>query len=104
MQRAILALAPLPEERFRLNVRSHELEDDQDRLVERCPCPACSRHTRAYLHYLARAEELTAVRLLTVHNLTYLERLVSGAREAIEAGRFGAYRTASLAGAAPWDA
>ena len=99
-----VALAPLPEERFRLNVRSRELEDDQGRLVEGCPCPACSRHTRAYLHYLARAEELTAVRLLTVHNLTYLERLVSGAREAIEAGRFGAYREASLAGAAPWDA
>ena len=99
-----VALAPLPEERFRLNVRSRELEDDQNRLVEGCPCPACSRHTRAYLHYLARAEELTAVRLLTVHNLTYLERLVSGAREAIEAGRFGAYREASLAGAAPWDA
>jgi queuine tRNA-ribosyltransferase len=99
-----VALAPLPEERFRLNVRSRELENDQGRLVEGCPCPACSRHTRAYLHYLARAEELTAVRLLTVHNLTYLERLVSGAREAIGAGRFGAYRDASLAGAAPWDA
>jgi queuine tRNA-ribosyltransferase len=99
-----VALAPLAEERFRLNVRSRELEDDQGRLVDGCPCPACSRHTRAYLHYLARAEELTAVRLLTVHNLTYLERLVSGAREAIEAGRFGAYREASLAGAAPWDA
>jgi queuine tRNA-ribosyltransferase len=99
-----VALAPLPSERFRLNVRGRELEDDEGQLVEGCPCPACARHTRAYLHYLARAEELTAVRLLTLHNLTYLERLVSGAREAIADGRFDAYREASLAGAAPWDA
>jgi queuine tRNA-ribosyltransferase len=98
------ALAPLPAARFRLNVRSRDLERDEGPLVEGCPCPACTRHTRAYLHYLSRAEELTAVRLLTVHNLTYLERLVRGAREAIGRGRFGRYRTAAAAGAAPWDA
>ena len=40
---------------------------------------------RAYLHYLSRAEELTAARLLTLHNLAFLERLVAGAREAIRA-------------------
>ena len=98
------ALAPLPDERFRLNVRSRDLARDETPLVSGCPCPACSRHSRAYLHYLSRAEELTAVRLLTVHNLTYLERLVRGARDAIAGGRFAAFRTASAAGAAPWEA
>ena len=98
------ALAPLPDDRFRLNVRSRALESDEGPLVDGCPCPACARHTRAYLHYLSRAEELTAVRLLTVHNLTYLERLVGAARDAISAGRFAAYRSASLSGAAPWEA
>ncbi len=98
------ALAPLPDQRYRFDVRSRSLERDEAPLVDGCPCPACARHTRAYLHYLVRAEELTAVRLLTMHNLTYLERLVSGARDAIAGGRFGAYRVASMAGAAPWDA
>ncbi len=98
------ALAPVPGERFRLDVRSRALERDEGPLVAGCPCPACTRHSRAYLHYLARAEELTAVRLLTLHNLTYLERLVRGAREAIEAGRYADYRAASLAGSAPWQA
>ena len=98
-----VALAPRPEDRFRMNVRSKALEADEGPLVEGCPCPACTRHTRAYVHYLARAEELTAVRLLTVHNLTYLERLVSGAREAISDGRYEEYRKAGLGGAAPWD-
>ena len=49
-------------------------------LVDGCPCPTCAVHSRAYLHYLARAEAPTAARLLTLHNLTFLERLVAGAR------------------------
>jgi queuine tRNA-ribosyltransferase len=98
------ALAPLPDQRFRLDVRSRALESDEGPLVEGCECPACRRHSRAYLHYLSRAEELTAVRLLTMHNLTYLERLVAGAREAIAGGRFCAYRKAGLSGKAPWEA
>jgi queuine tRNA-ribosyltransferase len=98
-----VALAPLPDERFRMNVRSPKLQADEGPLVEGCPCPACRRHTRAYLHYLARAEELTAVRLLTLHNLTYLEQLVRGAREAISRGSYADYRAAGLGGAAPWD-
>ena len=98
-----MALAPLPDRRFRLNVRGSDLAADDGPLVAGCPCPACRRHSRAYLHYLSRAEELTAVRLISLHNLTYLERLVRGAREAIAAERFDAYRDASYAGAAPWD-
>lgn len=99
-----VALAPLPGARFRLNLKDRAFEADQGPIVEGCPCPACQRHTRAYLHYLARSGELTALRLLTIHNLVYLERLMAGARAAISAQRFAAYRDASLAGAAPWDA
>ena len=98
------ALAPLPGDRFRLDVRSRALERERGPLVAGCPCPACTRHSRAYLHYLARAEELTAARLLTLHNLTYLEQLVRGARAAIAASGYAAYREASLGGAAPWEA
>jgi queuine tRNA-ribosyltransferase len=99
-----MALAPEPGERFRLNVRNAEMADDEAPLVEGCPCLACREHTRAYLHYLSRAEELTGVRLLTLHNLTFVERLVEGARDAIGAGRFETYRDAVLGGAAPWAA
>ncbi len=60
-------------------------------------------HTRAYVHYLSRAQELTGVRLLAIHNLAYLERLMCGAREAITAGRFDDYRRGTLGGEAPWE-
>jgi queuine tRNA-ribosyltransferase len=99
-----MALGPLPEARFRFDVRRATLATDQGPLVEGCPCAACADHTRAYVHYLSRAEELTAVRLLAIHNLTYLERLVALAREAIAARRFSDYGAAILRGVAPWAA
>ena len=74
------------------------------RVVEGCPCEACRRHSRAYLHYLARAKELTGSRLLTLHNLTYMRALTEGAREAIAAGRYEDYAKTVLGGAAPWAA
>jgi queuine tRNA-ribosyltransferase len=99
-----MALAPLPESRFRFDVRRTSLADDERPLVEGCPCRTCAAHSRAYVHFLSRAEELTGVRLLVLHNLTYLERLVRGAREAIKSGRFDDYRRAVLSGAPPWGA
>jgi len=99
-----MALAPLPEARYRFDVRRARYAEDDAPLVEGCPCPTCGVHTRAYVHYLSRAEEMTGVRLLAAHNLSYLERLVRGAREAIQAGAFAAYREQILGGAPPWGA
>ena len=93
-----------PADRHRFDIRKAEFARDESPLVEGCPCSTCAAHTRAYVHYLSRAEELTGVRLLVVHNLAYLERLVAGSREAIRDGRFGRYREAILAGAPPWAA
>ncbi len=99
-----VALAPSPETRWRLDMRKGGWAGNREPLVAGCPCPACRRHDRDYVSYLSRAEELTAVRLLVVHNLTYMHELTTHARKAIAAGRFDAYRAAVLAGAVPWDA
>jgi queuine tRNA-ribosyltransferase len=99
-----MALAPRPKTRFRLDVRRAEFSEDEGPLVDGCPCPACGAHSRAYVHYLSRSEELTGVRLLVLHNLAYVGRLVHGARESIRAGTMAAYGHAVLAGATPWEA
>jgi len=99
-----VALAPSPETRWRLDMRKGRWVGDREPLVEGCPCPACQRHDRDYVSYLSRAEELTAVRLLVLHNLTYMHQLTIRARTAIEAGSFDAYRAAVLAGKPPWVA
>jgi len=99
-----VALAPEPGSRFRLDLAKGRFADEGGPIAEGCPCEACRRHSRAYLHYLARAKELTGARLLTLHNLTYMFELTAGAREAIERGRLSRYREAVLAGAVPWAA
>jgi queuine tRNA-ribosyltransferase len=98
------ALVPDPESRFRIDLRKAGWEGNREPLVEGCPCPACRSHDRDYLSYLSRAEELTAVRLLCLHNLTYMRELTAAARRAILAGEFEQYSAAVLSGAAPWSA
>jgi queuine tRNA-ribosyltransferase len=99
-----VALAPDPDGRFRIDLAKGRFAEDDAPVVEGCPCEACGAYSRAYLHYLSRSSELTGARLLTVHNLTYMQRLIEGSRAAIEGERFDAYRQAVLAGAAPWSA
>ncbi len=97
------ALAPEPRGRFRLDLRKAGWEGDRRPLVDGCPCPACVRHDRDYLSYLSRGEELTAVRLLCLHNLSYMRALVDGARAAIVAGDYAGYCGRILAGASPYE-
>jgi queuine tRNA-ribosyltransferase len=99
-----VALAPDPEARFRIDLAKGRHADEDGPIVEGCPCEACARHGRAYLHYLVRAKELTGARLLTLHNLTYMKRLVDFASDAIEAGAYAAYADAVLTGETPWSA
>jgi queuine tRNA-ribosyltransferase len=99
-----VALVPDPGNRFRLDLRKSGHEGSRDPIVEGCPCPACRNHDRDYVSYLSRAEELTAVRLICLHNLTYLQELMTGARAAIEAENFASYSTSVLEGTAPWAA
>ena len=97
-----VALAPEPEGRFRIDLAKGRYAADDAPIVEGCPCEACRRHTRAYLHYLARQKDLTGTRLLTLHNLTYLQELVAGARRAIGRSSFRDYASAVLKGSTPW--
>ncbi len=98
------ALVPNPENRFRLDLRKAGWEGDRNPIADGCPCVACAHHDRDYLSYLSRAEELTAVRLLCLHNLTYLNELVTHARTAIEAEALDSYAASILNGTAPWAA
>ena len=97
------ALAPDPGNRFRIDLTKATFAEDDAPLVDGCPCEACTRHSRAYLHYLARNKDLTGTRLLTLHNLGYMEALMREVRRAIASGRYGVLREEFMAGQAPWD-
>jgi queuine tRNA-ribosyltransferase len=99
-----MALAPEPDHRFRIDLTKGSYATDTSPLVDGCSCEACTNHSRAYIHYLARAKELTGARLLTLHNLTYVQALMEEARRAIASGRYGVLRDTVMAGEAPWMA
>ena len=94
------ALVHDPANRWRLDLGKAVHRTSAEPIQEGCDCPACREHTRAYLHYLIRAGELTAKRLITLHNLTFMERLMRELREAVAAGRFAEEAERVLGGAA----
>jgi queuine tRNA-ribosyltransferase len=76
----------------RLNLRNARYSRDQGPLDDGCPCPACTRFTRAYVRHLVNQSEVLGLRLLSLHNLRFLVDLVGGARAAIERGAFAGYK------------
>ncbi len=73
-----------------LNLRNARHAEDPAPLDPQCTCPACTNHSRAYLHHLFRAEEMLGPMLLTWHNIQYYQDLMRDLREAILAGSFEA--------------
>ena len=97
-----VALVPDPDARWRVDLVKGRWRDAHDPILDGCPCPACSAgFSRGYLHYLLRAGELTALRLVTLHNLSFIARLMADLRAAIDGGRLGEVAAALRGGAAP---
>jgi queuine tRNA-ribosyltransferase len=80
--------------RGELNLRNARHRDDPRPIDERCACPACRHHGRAYLHHLVRSEEILGAMLLTWHNLHYYQDVMRGLRGAIEAGALASWSDA----------
>jgi queuine tRNA-ribosyltransferase len=96
------AIVPEPASRWRVDLTGARHRRSREPIMDGCPCPACSAgHSRGYLRYLLKNRELTGVRLLTLHNLAYLARLMAGLREALAQGTLASYAAALRAGAAP---
>ncbi|HLI61199.1 MAG TPA: tRNA guanosine(34) transglycosylase Tgt, partial [Solirubrobacteraceae bacterium] len=97
-----VAIVPDPERRWRMDLFKARFRDSREPILDGCPCPACAQgFTRGYLHYLLRAHELTGLRLITQHNLSFIARLMADLRAAIDAGTLAETTAAILGGAAP---
>lgn len=73
-----------------LNLKNARHAEDASPLDPACRCPACRQFSRAYLHHAVKANEIIAAMLLTWHNLTFYQDMMSALREAIAAGTAGA--------------
>lgn len=71
-----------------IKIRNARYKDDTRPLDPSCSCHTCRNFSRAYLHHLHRANEITGARLNTLHNLHYYLTLMQEMREALEQNRF----------------
>jgi queuine tRNA-ribosyltransferase len=74
-----------------LNLRNARFVEDAAPLEADCPCPACTRFSRAYLHHVVKANEIIASMLITWHNLVHYQRLMADLRRAIADGNLAEY-------------
>ncbi|HUA50447.1 MAG TPA: tRNA guanosine(34) transglycosylase Tgt [Solirubrobacteraceae bacterium] len=97
-----VALVPDPGAGWRVDLAKGRWRSVADPIMDGCPCPACvGGFSRAYLHYLLRAGELTALRLVTLHNLSFIARLMEDLRAAVDTGRLAEVAAGLRGGAAP---
>ena len=80
----------------RVNIRDAKYKEDFTPLDNECDCYTCKNYTKAYLRHLYVADESFGKRLLSIHNVRFLIRLVEGAREAIKEDRFLEYKEEML--------
>jgi queuine tRNA-ribosyltransferase len=69
-----------------LNLKNARHAEDSSPLDPACLCPACRSYSRAYLHHVVKAGEIIAAMLLTWHNLTFYQDLMTAMRKAIADG------------------
>ncbi len=80
----------------KLNLFNQKFETDDKPIEDGCGCPACTRHSRAYIRHLLKAKEMLGMRLCVLHNLYFYNHLMEDIRSAIDEGRYKALKNERL--------
>ena len=76
----------------RINIRDAKYKEDFTPLDSECDCYTCRNYTKAYLRHLYVADETFGKRLLSIHNIRFLIKMMEDARKAIQEDRFGDFK------------
>lgn len=82
----------------KMNLFNQKYEKDSRPIEEGCQCPACRHYSRAYIRHLLKAKEMLGMRLCVLHNLYFYNTMMEEIREALDLGRFHAYKEEKLYG------
>jgi queuine tRNA-ribosyltransferase len=80
-----------------LNIRNAAHASDTGPIDPECGCYTCRNYSRAYLRHLDKCNEILGSRLNTLHNLYFYLDLMRQMRQALDEGRFDAFRRETLA-------
>jgi len=81
----------------RISIRKAIYKNDFTPLDPECDCYTCRNCTKAYLNHLQRTNEGFGTRLMSIHNLRFLVKLMEDARKAIKEDRFNDFKEETLA-------
>ncbi|MCQ2776374.1 MAG: tRNA guanosine(34) transglycosylase Tgt [Bacilli bacterium] len=81
----------------RVNIKNEKYKEDFTTLDPKCDCYCCRNYTKAYLRHLYVCDETFGKRLMSIHNIRFLIKVMEGAREAIKEDRFEEYMKITLA-------
>jgi len=73
-----------PKGREHMNLKASRFRDDPEPIDAKCPCETCQTMSRGYIHHLIKAKELLAITALTIHNVSFMNRLLTAVRNAIK--------------------
>jgi len=76
----------LPEGKYadHINLLNGIFRMDNNPIEPDCPCSVCKKYCKGYLHHLLKAKELLAFQLISIHNITFMNRLLLAIRRAIQ--------------------
>ena len=71
-----------------VNIKNEKYERDDTPFDTNCDCEACRSYSKAYIRHLFKANEILALRLCVIHNLTFYNKLMENIRHALDNGTF----------------
>ena len=76
----------------KINLKNAKYKEDFTPVDTSCDCECCKNYTKAYIRHLLVAEETLGQRLLSIHNLRFLIRIMEGIRLSIQEDHFLEYK------------
>ena len=76
----------------KINIKNAKYKEDDTPIDKTCDCYACKSYSKAYIQHLIKCKETFGARLLSIHNINYLNNLTKELREAIRENRILGYR------------
>lgn len=76
----------------KINIKNNKYKEDFTPIDTKCDCYACKNYTKGYIRHLITADETFGARLLSIHNIRFLTRLMEQIRENIKSGTMKEFR------------
>ena len=80
----------------KINLKNNKYKEDFTPIEDTCDCYACKNYTKAYIRHLITVDETFGSRLLSIHNIRFLVKMMEEVRKSIKDNKFSQYKKAFM--------